>query len=150
LQAGEAGLGADAQKHLAKIHGLGDEVHAASAKTLNFIVGVVERREKDYGCGGCLFVSLQTATGLVTVDARHTHIEQNDVGFAIGDPFERAFAALGHHQLEALGQELLDQQSQIGWVVVHQQNCGFGVVRVHTLTSWGRAIGSSHLMSFCI
>lgn len=124
LQAIQPELRIDARQHLLGLVWLGDEIDAADSKGLHLVDRFVGRAEEDHRHAGGTFVGLQAPADLVAVDARHVHVEQNQIGrFGVGDG-QGGFAADHRVNAKTLLEQQTGQQTQTPAVVVDDQDAG--------------------------
>ena len=124
-QALEFQMRAQAGEHFLRLEGFGDVVHRPGGKARQTRRRVGQRGHEEHGhvrhAGG----ALEAAAGLETVQtAGHHHVEQYEIGSAVGDLQERALAAVGDQRLEARAGEQVEQDGKVGGRVVDQEDGG--------------------------
>ena len=113
---------AHARHQLLNLEGLADAIDAAGGKRRNPAVDVGQGRHEDDRDIAIVVAVLQAAAGLEAVDIGHHDVEQDQVRTGKSDPVERLEPAKRHQDLVAVVFEMVDQDAEIGRVVVDDEN----------------------------
>jgi hypothetical protein len=100
---------------------LADIVDRSCRECRNFVSGVGQRGHEDYGDVACARVRLEPAAGLKAVDSRHHHVKKDEVRLDQSRPLDALFAIPGDQDLELVGFQIVDRNSQVSRDVVHDQ-----------------------------
>jgi hypothetical protein len=112
-----------ARERFLVLDGLGDVVHASSTERFHFVRGLVERGHEQHRNIFRDRARFESAAGFKPVDARHHHIEQNQIRLRLLGLRQRFLAVLRDHELIARVTEGFDEDAEIGGRVVYDEDC---------------------------
>ena len=115
-------MGVDPRQHLRRLERFGYVIDAARRETGDLAVGVRQRRHEDYRDVAGRSTGLQPPAGGETIQTRHHHIQQDQIGADEFSPPHPFLPVLRHQHAEALGLQAIDHHRQIGGRVVDDQN----------------------------
>ncbi len=109
----------DAHHDLGDLNRFGDVIHTARLKPPPPWSGVsLSALMKITGMSRVVFFGLQPATGFEPVDARHHHIQQNQIRLDPSCALQCFKTILGHDHTETALLEVIDDNADIGGRVV--------------------------------
>jgi hypothetical protein len=111
-----------AGQHLGLVDRLGDVVDAAGGEAGKLVAGVAHDGHEDDRDLARPRVGLETAAGLEAVEPFHLHVEQDQIGVHELGAIDAFLAALRHHHVQAALLQGVDQQPQIGRLIVDRQD----------------------------
>ncbi len=112
----------DACQHFLGLERLSDVIKAAGLKTGDFLARIAESADENERNAATPFVRLQTPADFIAIQARHIHVQQDQVWNFGGYGFQRQGAILCRSDTIAVAAQQLGQKTQIGRGVVHHQN----------------------------
>lgn len=115
-------MGFDTDQHLLDLKGLGDIVHPASPEAFHNPLCFTPGGDEDHRDLSRTSHLLQSAAGVIPVHAGHHHVEQNDIGWRLGNRVEGLLAAHGGCDVEVLGGKLRLQHPDVGENIVDDQD----------------------------
>ena len=101
LCAPAAELRIDARQRYRKIHRLGDIVVRALLERIDDVVALRFGRNHDHRQGGSRFSAANALEGLHSVDARHHHVEENEIERALFDQIDRDQTGIRFRDIKA-------------------------------------------------
>jgi hypothetical protein len=117
-------VGVHAGQHFLVLEGFGDVIDRAQPQALDLVHGVAQGTHEDDRNLPSIRPFLEKPAGLESVDARHHHIQQDQIGLGVGGSFQRALAILrDQHVVAGLAQQFV-QDAEIGRGIVHHQDDG--------------------------
>jgi hypothetical protein len=112
----------DPRHELDLVEWLRQEVIGTDLQPASPIVRAIERREHEDRQASVSRLAPQSLAHLDAVDARHHHVQADEVGLVLLDGGERGGAILGLDQVIAVVTEQLVQECAIGGLVVRDQD----------------------------
>jgi hypothetical protein len=115
-------MGVNPRQYFRRLERLGDIIDATGREAGDLAVAVGQGGREDHWDVAGGFSRLQPPTGGEAVQARHHHIQQNQVGADEFRPPHPLFPILRHQYAVAVGFQAIDHHPQIGGVVIDDQD----------------------------
>jgi len=112
----------DAGQKLLPIEGLAQKVIGTGLDTLDALLGCLKRRDHHNRNQDRPSVGLEAPANLVSVELRHDHVEEDQIGRFRRDTDQRLLTVLRRGNLVAFGGQLILQAFAIQGAVVYREN----------------------------
>ena len=122
LRLAQAQVRRDPRYHLSNLEWFGDVIDAPRLEPHELVSRIGKTGHEDHRDVSSAFSRFQAPASLETVDARHHHVQQDQVGSHEAGPLQSLFTVLSDEHLMTYAFQTIHQHAEIGGHVIHDQD----------------------------